>query len=610
MIVPLKHVTLLCTPASRQEALARLADLGVLHVEHRLTDTEAILSARAVVDEAQSAIAVVKAAMDGDWRQLSFKTVPRAANSVPLVRKITDRAAQYLALREETRALEGEIRRFEPWGDFDPAAAARLTASGQEVTLFKALPNAELPEVEGALLHVLARDRAGVNGVLIGAPLPEGLIPMPMPPKRLSAMQSELDAKLRQMRQVAETLAAHEKDLRALQAQVRRGGETTEYVSVEENLVVEGPVAYITGYCDARKADELRAEAKRQGWGLALRDPEPGEDVPTLLEPPKLFRPILALFRGLGILPGYEETDVSVPFYIFFTLFFAMLVGDAGYGAIIVLLTHFARRSVAQKFRGPMPPAVRSIFTLFYVFGFATIAYGVMSGNYFAIPQKYIPEALRFQSIEWLADVNNIMQLCFTIGAVHLSIARLWNALVLFPSKKFLAELGWVGIIWCMYSVVCSIVVAGFAFPSWGAPVLAASILLVLLFMLDASELKTEGVNLGMLPLNVMSCMGDIISYVRLYAVGLASVKVAENFNMMATQFDLPMLIKLPVLALVLLFGHGLNFAMGALSILVHAVRLNTLEFSGAKGVSWSGRPFKPFTAPRSAAASRTSPRP
>ena len=100
-----------------------------------------------------------------------------------------------------------------------------------------------------------------------------------------------------------------------------------------------------------------------------------------------------------------------------------------------------------------------------------------------------------------------------------------------------------------------------------------------------------------MLPLNIISSMGDIISYLRLYAVGLASVKVAQNFDTMAAGLGMPLLLKIPVMVLILLAGHAINFAMGGLSILVHAVRLNTLEFSGAKGVTWSGHEFKPFRA-------------
>lgn len=98
-----------------------------------------------------------------------------------------------------------------------------------------------------------------------------------------------------------------------------------------------------------------------------------------------------------------------------------------------------------------------------------------------------------------------------------------------------------------------------------------------------------------------MSALGDIISYVRLFAVGLASVKVAENFNAMATGlFADPHAWWVTALmglgaALILVIGHGLNLAMAGLSILVHAVRLNTLEFSNHKGVTWSGYAFAPF---------------
>jgi len=609
MIVPMKHATLLCVASAREEALARLAGLGVLHVELRLTDTEAIVAARAAVEETQRAIAAVQTAAGGDWRQLSIKAAGsrEGRDRDLLVRGINDLADRYVALREETRALAAEIRRFEPWGDFDPAAAARLTAAGREVTLFKAAPGAPLPDVGDAWLQVLSRDKVGVYGALVGAPLPEGLAPMPLPPKRLAAMQADLAAQLEATRRTAEALASYEKDLPALQAKFRRGGEVWEYVAVAENMTVEGPVAYITGFCDARKTADFQAEASRRGWGLALRDPEPGEDVPTLLEPPRIFRPVTSLFAALGIMPGYTETDVSVPFYIFFTLFFAMLIGDAGYGALILLLAVLAHRKTRAKFKGAIPQAVGSIFTLLYMFGGATIVWGVLSGTYFAIPQTAIPAILQFKSIPFLNDMNHIMQICFTIGAVHLSVARLWNAAALFPNKKFLAEIGWVGVVWSMYLIVCGIVVAGFSYPSWGVPAMIVSVLLIALFMLDVSELRENGVSLAMLPLNVISSMGDIISYVRLYAVSLASVKVAENFNAMSIAIDLQMYVKVPVMLFVLLFGHGLNFAMGGLSILVHAVRLNTLEFSGAKGVSWSGRPFKPFKSavPQSAPATK-----
>ena len=187
------------------------------------------------------------------------------------------------------------------------------------------------------------------------------------------------------------------------------------------------------------------------------------------------------------------------------------------------------------------------------------------------------------------------MQLCFVIGATHLSVARIWNACALFPSRKFLAEIGWLGIVWTMYCVSCAVVVEGFAFPKFMFAVAVVSALMIALFMLDKSELKTRGVELGMLPLNIISGLGDIISYVRLYAVGLSSVMVARNFDTMAAGLNLPLVAKIPCMVLILLLGHGLNLVMGALSILVHAVRLNTLEFSNHKGVTWSGHAYLPF---------------
>jgi V/A-type H+-transporting ATPase subunit I len=149
--------------------------------------------------------------------------------------------------------------------------------------------------------------------------------------------------------------------------------------------------------------------------------------------------------------------------------------------------------------------------------------------------------------------------------------------------------------LWGIYFLVASIVIQGFPQPAFTIPLLGVSILLVVLFTIGKGEFKSNGIDLAMLPLSFFGAMGDIISYLRLFAVGLASVQVAQNFNLMAVGLTLPIYLKIPALLVILLLAHVVNLAMGGLSVLVHAVRLNTLEFSNAKGISWAGFAYRPF---------------
>ena len=166
-------------------------------------------------------------------------------------------------------------------------------------------------------------------------------------------------------------------------------------------------------------------------------------------------------------------------------------------------------------------------------------------------------------------------------------LASLWNAVCRINCAECLPEFGWAGVLVFLYFVVNAVVGISPGVPSWSYWLLGVSLVLVVS--------KTRGVALGMLPLNVMGAMGDIISYVRLFAVGYASLQVAKNFNEMAVGLDLPVWAKVVPMVLILLLGHGINFALAGLSILVHAVRLNTLEFSNHKGLTWSGYDFRPF---------------
>lgn len=606
MIVPMKHVTVLCLESEKNDAIVKLSDAGVLHVNVSVTDSDSIQKSTHDEELAKRAISCIKlaaAANDDSRFKLEFPPAISGAtdlndsNSVTISISVANAMADnYIAAAVEKQSLDQIIAKYLPFGDFNPESATELIAKGVKIRLFSAPAKTIVEGINSdAICNILQSDAEGVFGVLIGdGDLPQGAIEVPLPVETLARTIERVDACVGRMSQAVNKLVELQRHLAGIENELKSRVQSTESVVVLENMQNLGEgVVYLTGFIPARRNDLIVGIAKQNGWGVVIRNPEEGEMVPTLLEPPKLFRPITKLFGMLGILPAYNETDVSVPFFIFFSLFFAMLIGDAGYGLIILLLALFANKKLKKADK--LTPYVKSVLTMMYVFAGSTVFYGVLSGTYFGIPQTALPEVLKFKSVSWLGKQDNIMQLCLTIGALHLVIARAWNAVVLFPSKKLLAEVGWCGVIVSMYCLVCGIIIQGFTTPSWNTYLLIVSALLILFFMLDRSELKENGVSLGMLPLNIISCMGDIISYIRLFAVGLASVKVAENFNLIASGLEMSLIIKIPVMILILLLGHGVNFIMGALSVLVHAVRLNTLEFSSAKGVSWSGVAYKPF---------------
>ena len=552
MIVPMKHLDLVCLASDREATLERLRLLGVVHLELSAAGGEAVAKAKGDIADAERALLLIRKA-----RELVQDAEQRPHSVAEVLAIDADRET----LKAERERLEREVKAYEPYGDFDPALAERL----------------------------LER----VDGLRDAVPLPDKL-----PEMSLSRLREKLARVENRIRIDDARLAGC--DDKAIEAWYPHLADRMAFEQAKELLHEHGAVAVVSGWIPEPKVKSLMeivrgdqtdlfTRAGAAGWGVLLRDPEPGEIPPTLVEPPRLFRPVKVLFDGLGIAPAYTESDVSVPFMCYFSLFFAMLVGDGAYGAIFLAATLALRKKLP-----------RSWFTLLTVFSAATVAWGVLSNTWFGAA---IPWCADWPTVKWLADpsYHNMMLLCFTIGVSHLMLARIWNGVCRLPDSTAVAEFGWAGILLFMYLVTNSIVGIFSGVSSWAFWVFGAALVCVFGFSVKPSELRTRGAELGMLPLNVMSALGDIISYVRLFAVGLASVKVAENFNSMATSLvagaDAVWAKALMAVAMVaiLVVGHGLNLAMAGLSILVHAVRLNTLEFSNHKGVSWAGYAFRPF---------------
>lgn len=542
------HLDLVCVASVKEETLRKLRDLKAVHLDLSSAAGHAVLEAKGAAADAEQAVRLIRKARAQGASQVD--TRPR---TVAEVLALADDRAK---LVEERDRLEREIKIYSPYGDFDPVLAKKLLDRGIDIA--DRLPD-KLPEMRlSKMVEKLSRVENRIN----------------IDDAKLAISDDE--AIVRAYPQLKDTMA---------------------FAAARELMEQRGAVAVISGWLPSTAVDRLRAEAAAGGWGVLLREPAADETPPTLVEPPRLFKPVKALFDGLGIAPGYTEADVSVPFMCYFSLFFAMLVGDGAYGAVFLAATLFGWKKYRAR---PGNQVMKSWLVMLTVFSSATVLWGVLSNTWFG---AQIPWCASWPTVKWLADpsYNNMMLLCFTIGVSHLMLARIWNGVCRINDTTAIAEFGWAGILLFMYFVTNSIVGIFASIPQAMFWVFGVSLAAVFAFTVKPSELKTRGAELGMLPLSIMSALGDIISYVRLFAVGLASVKVAENFNSMATglldgaeSFWLKAAMAVLMVA-ILAVGHALNLAMAGLSILVHAVRLNTLEFSNHKGISWAGYAFKPF---------------
>ena len=465
-------------------------------------------------------------------------------------------------------------------------------------------PPAERPEVpDGTVLTELGHDgkaRLFILTALGGWPdgrpdLGAHYDVVPWPERPLAAVREELSASEVARSEGDAGLAALAAARGVVAELASRSTAELRLAEVRAGMDEEGEVSVLSGYVPAEEQDAVRTAAVAHGWGVLFEDPQPGEDVPIQLRQSRWVRPVRVVFDFLNIYPGYWEWDVGWVFLPFFSLFFAMIVGDAGYATLLLILT------AVLQWRLKKVPS--NVFHMMYIAGAVTLVWGVLTGSYFGIPT--LPPFLESLTVPWLADRDNLIDLCFLIGAVHLTFAHVWNAVSYIRERmwtKVLAQAGWLIFLWSMFFLARQAVL-GRAMPEYLLYALAVSILLVALFMKTPREAKTEWIDLAMLPLTFIGSFVDILSYIRLFAVGYASVAVLAAFNDMAASIGFDSVFTAVAASVLLLFANALNIVLAGLGVLVHAVRLNTLEFSTHKGLAWQGHNlYTPFAKRRGAA--------
>ncbi|MFP4477114.1 MAG: hypothetical protein ACLFOY_16255 [Desulfatibacillaceae bacterium] len=584
----MKKIWVVALSSSQDETLEALADAGVLHVEHVREpvsgDTE---SSRARIDSYEKALAGLKAA--GRKKHQGERADADGHATASDVHEVLDRIAQSEARIEH---LDNQVVLLDPLGDFDPLDFSRLKSAGLFAKLYAA-DAGELEKTDIETDHFVVGSSGPTRFLLVvseqDVDLPFDEVPLPdLGLEETRKVMAEEQERLASLRDELRDLA---KFIPAIRQALARERNRLAFAEAAAGMTRSGGIVALTGYCPERDISRLKQAAEDLGFGMATMNPPEPAQAPTHLENPAWVRMIHPVFNYMGTLPGYEERDVSFWFLAALALFFAMLVGDGGYGLLFLAGT-VAARIIWRKAR-PEP------FGLLTVFSLATIAWGAASGTWFGVKAvagwPWFRDVVVPQLSSWEDNQDFLIALCFVIGLVHLLVAHLLHAVRVAPSPKVLSDLGWMATLVVLY-LAAGFFVLGKPMPGWSLYVLAVGAFFAGAFDgFERPRLRSMGAGLANLPLGLIGAFSDLVSYLRLFAVGYATLVIAVSFNEMAAGLYGGGLATGIAATLVLLLGHAMNMAMAAMGVLVHGIRLNLLEFSTHVGLTWSGRPYQPF---------------
>jgi len=593
MIERMQKVTILVSEEGRGGFISRLKKAGVLHVRplkapthHEITFIE---DKMARVDRMINSLGPYDGVKEQDERASDHEKDILAETET-----VAEAVKGKQALEERERQIRGRLDWFGEWGNFDPSDIAVLKEKGIDVRLYRARKDEFAKEAAGREVRVLKEKKGYVSFVMVlragEEALPfEPVVPPDTAPEELEEQLKETEAGIQEIEELLKEKARTLSAARKCAAKLKKEHES---LNVKFGMREEGRFSCIQGFCPEKKLKMIKAMAKSHGLGYVFEVPDDPDETPTLVTNPKWIRIIDPVFKFMNTLPGYEEFDISFYFLVFFSLFFAMLIGDAGYGMLFLAVTFLARRKLKD-----LPPEP---FYLMYILSAATVIWGAVTGTWFgAVGIARLPflNGLVVRRIDSFAgDNQNLMiYICFVIGVTQLTVARALRAVKTINSVVALSEIGWIMILWGMFFAAGKFVLDR-PFPEPAAWLLLGGIALVLFFSKPQKGiLKGALATLGSLPLSVISSFSDIVSYLRLFAVGYASVVVAESFNNMALSGGIGNVAAALGAALILFLGHALNITLGLMAVIVHGIRLNMLEFSGHLGMQWSGKQYDPF---------------
>ncbi len=588
--------------ADFKDFLSRIRKLGVVHIDQKVTEP---------TPEMQELYREIKD-IELTLKKLDWYTEKPETrgddykNGEAVFRRMKAIEKEQEYLQHHRARLEKEESQLEPWGNFDFDNLRKLEEQGLEFRFFTCSARKfqtqwqvehpiSLINDESGIYYFIRIDRKGTD---ITPFLEEsGVEQVFLPTSSLNAVKEELHEIIEKqslLQTELKQIAAYQKEKLKEYYNKVRDELSGKNALLQSTGQVEGKVRFLQGYVPENKKAELDRYLEEQGILYISEIPSGKEEkVPVLLKNNRFAR-LYEVIGNLYDLPNHREMDL-VPFFApFYMMFFGFALGDAGYGLLILIACTFAKRKM---------PNMKDILSLAQWLGLATLIFGILTGTIFGISliEAKIPALENFK--QYMIDTDKMFTLAIILGVIQIifgMFVKVFNIRKQLGIAYSLPTIGWLilllgsmilfgmkkaGIISVSAASIAQYIVLG-----------VAGVLILLLnnprrniIMNFLSGLwDTYGMATGLL--------GDLLSYIRLFALGVSTAILGNVFNQLALNMkpDIIIVGEL-VMIIILLVGHGITLFMAGLGAFVHPIRLTFVEFYKNAGFTGGGRPYTPF---------------
>lgn len=498
--------------------------------------------------------------------------------------------------------VKKELVKLRPWGDFDPEAIQKLSSLGYKVRYYKVSKKRFKEEWgEAHPLVIISEDKVYVYFVTVSNDIDYAFpaAEAEAPKKNRESLEKEKEGLNEEILLAKAKLHRLKDFLPEIKKNYRKTlADLDLYLAdVSSAKAAENHICVFEGFAPT-KEDKVLCEAFDKMDVFYQKTEALKEDNPPISLKNNKFNKMFEVLTDMYGRPGYDGFDPTPYIAVFFLLFFAFCMGDAGYGIILMIAGFLLKKTEAGKKMAP----------LVIVLGAATLVIGLFFHNFFSMDIKEwacIPDGVKNIMLPTkIAGYDGTMVAALAVGVVHICIALIVKTIYSTKQKGFLNSLGTWG--WTLL-IVGGVVLGGISLTGvlssnitkWAIIALGtiSAIGIFLLNDLKRNPLKNIGAGLWETYNTATGLLGDVLSYLRLYALGLAGSMLGYAFNDLGKMVlgDGSFGFSWLAFLLIVIIGHSLNLAMAALGAFVHPLRLNFLEFFKNSGYEAEGRNYNPL---------------